>query len=59
MPMDQLHSGELYSPNDVEMLKKQAQCLEKLYDFNATRPSQGEKRERLLKEMFAEIGEGC
>ena len=59
MPMEQLHSGELYVSNDVEMLKEQAQCLEKLYDFNATRPSQGEKRERLLKEMFAEIGEGC
>ena len=59
MSMEQLHSGELYSPNDVEMLKKQAQCLEKLYDFNATRPGQGEKREQLLKEIFAEIGEGC
>ena len=59
MPMEQLHSGELYSPNDVDILKEQAQCLEKLYDFNATRPGQGEKREQLLKEMFAEIGEGC
>ena len=59
MPMEQLHSGELYVSNDVEMLKEQAQCLENLYDFTATRPRQGEKRERLLKEMFAEIGEGC
>ena len=59
MPMEQLHSGELYSPNDVDILKEQAQCLEKLYDFNATRPGQGEKWEQLLKEMFAEIGEGC
>lgn len=34
-------------------------CLEKLYDFNATRPLEGEKRTKLLKEMFAEIGDGC
>ena len=49
MPMEQLHSGELYVSNDVDILKEQAQCLEKLYDFNATRPGQGEKREQLLK----------
>ncbi len=33
--------------------------MERLYDFNATRPSEYEKRMKLLKEMFAEIGEGC
>ena len=31
----------------------------KLYDFNQTRPLEQEKREAMLKEMFAEIGEGC
>ncbi|MBP3339057.1 MAG: sugar O-acetyltransferase [Lachnospiraceae bacterium] len=40
-------------------MKEQTLCLEKLYDYNATRPFEGEKREKLLKEMFAEIGEGC
>ena len=34
------------------------QCLERLYEYNHTRPSQNEEREALLKEMFAEIGEG-
>ena len=34
-------------------------CLEKMYDFNATRPLEGQKREALLKEMFAEVGTGC
>ena len=52
-------SGELYLPGDEEIMKEQALCLEKLYDYNATRPSEAEKRERLLSEMFAEIGEGC
>ena len=40
-------------------MKEQTLCLEKLYDFNATRPLEGEKRTAMLKEMFAEIGEDC
>ena len=49
----------LYLPGDEEILKEQFRCLEKLYDFNATRPSEMKKRRELLKEMFAEIGDGC
>ena len=56
---EKMHSCELYLPNDAEIAKEQTLCLEKLYDFNATRPLDGEKRTALLKEMFAEIGEGC
>ncbi len=56
---DKMHTGEIYDPNDSEIMSEQALCLEKLYDFNATRPSEIEKREKLLKEMFAEIGEDC
>ena len=40
-------------------MKYQAECLERLYDFNATRPSEMDKRTALLKQMFAEIDEGC
>ena len=54
-----LHSGKVYCCSDEELLKIQFECLEKLYDYNATRPSEYEKRTKLLKEMFAEIGEGC
>lgn len=56
---EKLHTGELYLPGDEEIMKEQTACMEKLYDFNATRPSEGEKRTQLLKEMFAEIGEDC
>lgn len=56
---EKLHTGELYLPGDEEMMKEQLKCLEKLYDFNNTRPSELGKREDLLKEMFAEIGAGC
>lgn len=56
---EKIHTGELYLPNDPEILSEQQQYLERLYDFNLTRPSEAEKRQKMLKEMFAEIGEGC
>lgn len=30
--------GRLYPPTDEAIMKEQALCMEKLYDFNATRP---------------------
>lgn len=54
-----LHSGEIYYPSDDEIMKEQLACLDKLYDFNMTRPTELDKREKLLKEMMAEIGENC
>ena len=54
-----MHSGALYRANDPDLMAEQLRCLEKMYDFNATRPSDGEKRTALLKQMLAEVGEGC
>lgn len=56
---EKLHTGELYLPNVSSIMDHQLQCLERLYDYNQTRPTETAKREALLKEMFAEIGEGC
>ncbi len=56
---EQLHNGALYYPNADEIMEVQTQCMEKLYDYNRTRPGEQARREALLKEMFAEIGEGC
>ncbi|MBQ8496689.1 MAG: sugar O-acetyltransferase [Clostridia bacterium] len=56
---EKMHTGEIYLPGDAEIMKEQLACLDRLYDFNATRPTELEKREAMLKEMFAEIGEGC
>lgn len=56
---ERMMQGRLYLPGDEEILKEQQQCLERLYDFNATRPSESEKREKMLKDMLAEMGEGC
>ena len=54
-----MHTGELYLPNDKEIMEDQTRRLDRLYDYNMTRPTEGAKREALLKEMLAEVGEGC
>lgn len=54
-----LHDGSLYSCNNAELAELQTNCLDKLWEFNHTRPTEMAKREEMLKEMFAEIGEGC
>lgn len=54
-----LHSGELYLPGDPAIQAEQLSCLERLYDYNQTRPMEQEKRFALLRQMFSEIGEGC
>ncbi|MDD3337918.1 MAG: sugar O-acetyltransferase [Lachnospiraceae bacterium] len=56
---EKMHSGELYLPGDEELMREQNGYLDRLYDFNQTRPTEGAKRAALLKEMFAELGEDC
>lgn len=56
---EKMHSGKIYNPSDKQIAAQQEKCLDKLYDFNATRPTESAKRTEMLKEMFAEIGEGC
>ena len=56
---EKMQSGKIYDPCESDLVVEQTACLEKLYDFNATRPSEMQKRTQMLKDMFAEIGEGC
>lgn len=51
--------GLLYNPDVPSLTGRQTEALEVLYDFNATRPSEGERRSELLTRMLASIGEGC
>ena len=48
-----MHNIELYLLSDEELVREQTACLERLYDFNQTRPGEMEKRTAMLKEMFA------
>lgn len=53
------YNKKLYFCNDEELVKEQLKCLDLLYDFNNTRPTEQEKRTNLLKQMFSELGEDC
>ena len=57
--LEKMHATMLYDPADGDIVEEQTACLDRLYDFNHTRPTEMDKRQALLKEMFAEIGEGC
>lgn len=54
---ERMLAGKVYFCNDEALMAEQMACLEKLYDFNQTRPSETKKRAKLLKELLAEAGE--
>ena len=56
---ERMEAGMVYDPWDEELQAEQARRLETLYEYNATRPSEGKKRQELLKEMLGSVGEGC
>lgn len=54
-----LHSGRLYLPGDPTIMEQQLVCLDRLAAYNRLLPSQQAEKTELLKQMFAQIGEGC
>lgn len=56
---ERMDAGLVYYCNDENILKEQLGYLEKLYDFNMTRPGESDKRKKMLEDMFAEIGKDC
>jgi len=56
---ERMKSGKIYFCTDPELMKEQLRCLDKLYDFNQTRPTELDKRNKLLKEILAETGTNC
>ena len=57
--LEKMHATMLNDPADGDIVEEQTACLDRLYDFNHTRPTEMDKRQALMKEMFAEIGENC
>ena len=56
---ERMYGQKLYYCNDEALMNEQMKALELLYDFNQTRPFEQDKRDKMLKKMFAEIGENC
>jgi galactoside O-acetyltransferase len=56
---ERMTSGLIYDPADEEIVREQAGFLEKLWAFNHLRPTDADGKQKYMKEVFAECGEGC
>ena len=54
---EKMHTGEIYLPDDEEIMSEQLKRLNKLYDFNMTRPTERtlfEPGEGIVIEVYEE-----
>ena len=56
---ERMHNEKVYFYDDEALVSEQLLCLDTLYDFNHTRPTEMKKRQLLLHKLFAEVGENC
>lgn len=56
---EMIHSGNVYYPNGGEIVTEQLAYLDKMDEYNRTSRAKLEVRRTLLKELFAEVGDGC
>lgn len=56
---EKMHSQKIYFCTDEALAQEQLQCLDLLYDFNHTRPTELKRRQEILCNFFAEMGENC
>ena len=56
---ERMVKGLIYDPADEEIMAVQFPFLDKLWEFNQLKPSDFEKKEQYMREVFAECGENC
>lgn len=56
---EKIHSGEIYQPMGQEILDEQLAYLDRMDAYNAIPRKELQKREQMLPQLFAEVGEGC
>jgi galactoside O-acetyltransferase len=54
---EKMKNGMLYTDHGEGLDEERKQCKELTYDYNLTRPSEEEKRKKLLKEILGDMGE--
>lgn len=61
--VQKIKSGALYDCSadamSDELNARVLECKELLYDFNHSRPSEFQKRDEIIRKVFAEVGENC
>ena len=56
---ERMEKGLLYDPSDPEIINEQVYFQNRLWEFNQLRPSDYEKKQQYMREVFAECGENC
>ena len=56
---ERMVKGLLYDPNDEEIMAEQLPLLDGLWEFNRLKPSELEKKQQYMREVFAECGDNC
>ena len=56
---EKIHSGDIYWPNDPAIMEEQLGYLDLMDEYNRTPRRLQAERGRMLKELFAEVGENC
>ncbi len=56
---ERMVNGLIYDPGDQEIMAEQSTFQEGLREFNLMKPSESEKKQKYMKEVFAECGENC
>ena len=49
--------GIIYNPNVENLAKERSGYMERLWEFNQLKPSEGDKKVKYMKETFAECGD--
>ena len=56
---ERMLNGKLYDCADEKLQAQQRTLNELVFDYNNTRPSDGQRRQELLRQIFQDMGEGC
>lgn len=53
---DKFKNGKIYNPDDPQIHQAKARNLDLNYEYNLIKPSEGDRRQKLLEEMTAKLG---
>jgi len=57
--LERMYNQKLYFCDNEDLMKEQPIWLDKVFEYNNLKPSQRDKKTQMLKEMFADFGDGC
>ena len=56
---ERMVKGLIYDPSDDEIMKEQSSFQDRLWEFNQLKPSEHDKKQKYMREVFASCGENC